>query len=200
MSTAAANGVFAMRPGQVIGHLVGVRVERTYDVAANRLKVCALREVEGREAGLGLVKGRNCGVVLHQSELRERLLTLDGKVGQKDRGGEAVTEFVQQVAGEFVVMRNQEAAVMLVVHVVRQQRIEDVDQHVLPVVADEHLLFGRDDLVDAAVETIGARRSGHQRLIVQSARQIVVVRQRIVVIAAASGQQIDLRTRNREVG
>src|ERR1700739_2833847 len=109
-----------MRPGQVIGQLMGVRVERTYDVAANRLKVSSLRKIEGREAGRILGESRNRGPLRKQSELRNRLLALDGKAGRKERSRETVTEFVQQVAGDFVVVRHQEAAVMFAVRVVRQ--------------------------------------------------------------------------------
>src|SRR6202041_1523680 len=99
-----------------------------------------------------------------------------------------ITEFIQQVIGELVVMRNQEAAVMLGIDVIRKQRIDDIDQHVLPVVADEHLLFGGDDLIDAAVETVGIRRHWYQRLVIQSARQSAAVRQRIVGIEQRQGR------------
>src|ERR1700677_1071516 len=96
-------------------------------------------------------------------------------------------------------MRNQEAAVMLGIDVIRQQRIDDIDLHVLPVVADEHLLFGRDDLIDASVETVGARGHGYQRLVVQSTRQSAAVRKRVVGIEQRLGGRIELRAWNRVI-
>src|SRR5271156_3669135 len=112
-----------MRPGQVIGQLIGVRVKRAYDVPANRLKAGTLGKIDGREALSVLVYGWNRGPIGEQSQLRQRLLTPDGKAGRKKRSREAIPEFAQQVIGEHVVMRNQEAAVMLGIHIVRQQRI-----------------------------------------------------------------------------
>ena len=54
---------------------------------------------------------------------------------------ESKTEFVYHALAQDVVMGNQKTPVMFHVHIVRQQRIDNVRVQILPVKARIHLLF-----------------------------------------------------------
>ena len=81
-------------------------------------------------------------------------------------------QFILQVGANRIIVRDQEAAILVVGHYVRQEFIRQqsarafTGEQILPAIARVDLLFRREVLVAAEVPAIRARRNRHQSLVV----------------------------------
>src|ERR1700733_9089774 len=96
---------------------------------------------------------------------------------------EAKAEFVHDLRGNSIVVRDQETAIMFHVGIVRQQLIEYVCEKILPAQARVDLLFTVDILIDADVESVAVAGDRNQCLIVVSERGAVKAWSREWIIA-----------------
>src|SRR5271155_2741161 len=135
---AGLQGVLAPRPGQIVRELSGLRLRHSRLVAANRSESGSGTEIESRK---GVRGGVLADVYAGQVELRERVCALDGEADAGDDIREAEAEFVQQPRCEGPCMRNQQAAIMHAVGVIRQQWVGIVFGDVLAAETRVHRLL-----------------------------------------------------------
>src|SRR3984885_11430754 len=90
-------------------------------------------------------------------------------------------------------MRHQKTAVMLSVHVVRQQWVYNVHSKVLPVEPGVHLLLRGNDLINSGIEAVCIRWNGNQRLVIDAAKRGGQIRQWIVSIQQRRSEGADIR-------
>jgi hypothetical protein len=118
-----------------------------------------------------------------------------GKLGA-NRVRKPVAELVEQVGTDCVIVRNQEASVVLSVRIVRQERVHHVGRHILPVEPRIDLLLRIDNLIDPPIEPVRLGRNWLQGFIVEAAirrnlRYAIYIGQRIVVVQQRRGGSID---------
>ena len=72
---------------------------------------------------------------------------------------EAKAEFIQPLAIDVIVVRDQEAPVVFRIYIVRKQRVHDIDEKILPVESGIDLLFRSNHVIDPSIKAIGVGRS-----------------------------------------
>src|ERR1700678_4317890 len=96
-------------------------------------------------------------VYARQVQLAERGRSLDGKVDAGRDVGKAVAKLIHKFRCDGIRVRDQQAAIVDGVYVVRQKIIRDRLADVLPAEARIGRLLRGDRLVDANVGAVGAR-------------------------------------------
>src|ERR1700735_3859839 len=165
----------------IVGNLFGRRLSGSDVVSPYWSEVGSIGEDDARKTLIRwMVRNIHSLVAanLKVQPLKSRS-TFNPEVWRQNRVCKAKAKLVQQLAADHVVVRDQEAPVVLGVHVVWQQRIYNIDCKVLSVEPGIHLLLGINDLIDPAIEPVGIRRNWNQRLVVNPAEAGGQVRQRI---------------------
>ena len=111
-----------------------------------------------------------------------------GKVVSMRLVRETEAELVHHLGSDGVVVGNDKTAIVLHIHVVRQERIRECPvSRVLPTEAGIDLLIGSDVVIQPDVQAVGIRRRGLQRFIVEAAPRGIDIRQRVIFVQQVLG-------------
>src|SRR5579871_2327175 len=154
---AGFESMFAAAIAEVVGELGGFGLSDTGFVSADGSEAGAGGEVEGgKGGGVWMLADVDAG----EAELLKRGGALNGKADAGDDVGEAEAEFVYDVIGDGVGVRNEKTAIVDAVGIIGEQRIGVIGGDVLAAETGVGRLFGRDGLVDADVGSVGVGGSG----------------------------------------